>query len=169
LKKAMRNASVPDRVKLAVDPTMIRHLPVPEVLRVVAEVGFEHVELSPRLDFLPPSRGRRASRDATAQIASAARDSGVGIASLFVVYPWATPDEERRAAAVRYLAQACEVAVELGCERLNTEPTGDPRRPLESEFDDVMTVTVFAWEDRAIDSFRANLEAVRRHLAAAAA
>jgi myo-inositol catabolism protein IolH len=293
LKKAMRNASVPDRVKLAVDPTMIRHLPVPEVLRVVAEVGFEHVELSPRLDFLPPSRGRRASRDATAQIASAALDSGVGIASLFVVYPWASPDEERRAAAVRYLAQACEVAVELGCERLNTELTGDPRRPLESEaafwrsiedvvplldrhgltlavephpydfiedgnqavdlvrgvrsdrlrylycaphtftmgghmsamieysadvlahvhvadtfrpqrtivnppgdwrihqhldvgqgevdwgeffatlhrveFDDVMTVTVFAWEDRAIDSFRANLEAVRRHLAAAAA
>jgi hypothetical protein len=28
---------------------------------------------------------------------------------------------------------------------------------------------VFAWEDRALDSFRANLEAVRRHLAAASA
>ena len=36
-------------------------------------------------------------------------------------------------------------------------------------FDDVMTVTVFAWEDRALDSFRANLEAVRRYLAAATA
>ncbi len=30
-----------------------------------------------------------------------------------------------------------------------------------------MTVTVFAWEDRAIDSFRANLAAVKRHLAVA--
>ena len=280
-------------MKLAVDPTMIRNLSVPDVLRVVAEVGFEHVELSPRLDVLPPSRGRRASREATERIAAASRETGVGIASLFVVYPWASPDEHRRAAAVRYLAQACEVAVELGCERLNTELTGDPRRPLESEaafwrsieevvpvlerhgltlavephpydfiedgnqavdlvrgvrsdrlrylfcaphtftmgghmgamieysadvlahvhvadtfrpqrtivnppgdwrihqhldvgqgeldwteffaalrrvgFDDVMTVTVFAWEDRALDSFRANLEAVRRYLAAATA
>ena len=282
-----------DHMKLAVDPTMIRDLSVPDVLRVVAEVGFEHVELSPRLDVLPSSRGRRASREAIERIAAASRETGVGIASLFIVYPWASPDEHQRAAAVRYLAQACEVAVELGCERLNTELTGDPRRPLESEasfwrsieeivpvlerhgltlavephpydfiedgnqavdlvrgvrsdrlrylycaphtftmggdmgamieysadvlahvhvadtfrpqrtivnppgdwrihqhldvgqgeldwteffaalrsvgFDDVMTVTVFAWEDRALDSFRANLEAVRRYLAAATA
>jgi myo-inositol catabolism protein IolH len=34
-------------------------------------------------------------------------------------------------------------------------------------FDDVMTVTVFAWDDRALDSFRSNLESVRRHLSAA--
>ena len=278
-------------MKLAVDPTMIRHLPVQEVLRAVGEIGFEHVELSPRLDVLPPSRGRRVSLAATGRIAAAARETGVGIASLFVVYPWASPDEAQRAAAVRYLEQACEVAVELGCDRLNTELTGDPRRPLESEaafwrsveqvvpvlerhgltlavephpydfiedgdqaadlirgvrsdrirylycaphtftmggemsamieysadvlahvhvadtfrpgrtivnppgdwrihqhldvgqgevdwpaffaalrkvgFDDVMTVTVFAWEDRALDSFRSNLESVRRHLAAA--
>jgi myo-inositol catabolism protein IolH len=284
---------VPDRVKLAVDPTMIRHLPVQEVLRAVAEVGFEHVELSPRLDVLPSSRGRRVSRDGTARIAAASRATGVGIASLFVVYPWASPDEDRRAAAVRYLAQACEVAVELECERLNTELTGDPTRPLESEdafwrsiedvvplldrygltlavephpydfiedgdqavdlvrgvrsdrlrylycaphtftmggdmsamieysadvlahvhvadtfkprrtivnppgdwrihqhldvgqgevewpeffaalrrvgFDDVMTVTVFAWEDRALDSFRSNLESVRGYLDATGA
>jgi myo-inositol catabolism protein IolH len=278
-------------MKLAVDPTMIRHLPVQEVLRAVGEIGFEYVELSPRLDVLPPSRGRRVSLEATARIAAASRETGVGVASLFVVYPWASPDESQRAAAVRYLEQACEVAVELGCERLNTELTGDPRRPLESEaafwrsiddvvpvlerhgltlavephpydfiedgdqaadlvrgvrsdrlrylycaphtftmggemsamieyssdvlahvhvadtfrpgrtivnppgdwrihqhldvgqgevdwpgffaalhkvgFDDVMTVTVFAWEDRALDSFRSNLESVQRHLGAA--
>jgi myo-inositol catabolism protein IolH len=278
-------------MKLAVDPTMIRHLPVQDVLRAVGEIGFEYVELSPRLDVLPPSRGRRVSLEATARIAAASRETGVGIASLFVVYPWASPDEGQRTAAVRYLEQACEVAVELGCERLNTELTGDPRRPLESEaafwrsvedvvpalerhgltlavephpydfiedgdqaadlirgvrsdrlrylycaphtftmggemsamieysadvlahvhvadtfrpgrtivnppgdwrihqhldvgqgevdwpaffaalhkvgFDDVMTVTVFAWEDRALDSFRSNLESVQRHLGAA--
>ena len=45
-------------MKLAVDPTMIRHLPVQEVLRTVAEIGFEYVELSPRLDILPPSSRR---------------------------------------------------------------------------------------------------------------
>ncbi len=278
-------------MKLAVDPTMIRHLPVQEVLRAVGEIGYEYVELSPRLDVLPPSRGRRVSLEATARIAAASRETGVGVASMFVVYPWASPEEGQRAAAVRYLEQACEVAVELGCERLNTELTGDPRRPLESEaafwrsvedvvpvlerhgltlavephpydfiedgdqaadlirgvrsdrlrylycaphtftmggemsamieysadvlahvhvadtfrpgrtivnppgdwrihqhldvgqgevdwpaffaalhtvgFDDVMTVTVFAWEDRALDSFRSNLESVRRHLEAA--
>ena len=120
-------------MKLAVDPTMIRHLPVQEVLRAVGEIGYEYVELSPRLDVLPPSRGRRVSLEATARIAAASRETGVGVASLFVVYPWASPEEGQRAAAVRYLEQACEVAVELGCERLNTELTGDPRRPLESE------------------------------------
>jgi myo-inositol catabolism protein IolH len=120
-------------VKLAVDPTMLRDLPMPEVFRVVADVGFEHIELPPRLDVLPPRRGRRVSRDAVARIASASRDTGVGIASLFVVYPWASPDEVERQAAVRYLEQAFEVAVELGCERLNTELTGDPRDPFASE------------------------------------
>ena len=34
-------------------------------------------------------------------------------------------------------------------------------------FDDVLTVTVFAWEDRALDSFRSNLESVQRYLGAA--
>src|SRR6478735_10954841 len=105
-------------MKLAVDPTMLRHLPVPDVLRTVADVGFEHVELAPRLDVLPSGRGRRVSRDGAARIAAAARETGVGIASLFVVYPWASPDEAERSAAVRYLRQACELAVELGCERL---------------------------------------------------
>ena len=107
-------------MKLAVDPTMIRHLPVQEVLRAVGEIGYEYVELSPRLDVLPPSRGRRVSLEATARIAAASRETGVGVASLFVVYPWASPEEGQRAAAVRYLEQACEVAVELGCDRLNT-------------------------------------------------
>ena len=113
-------------MKLAVDPTMIRHLPVQEVLRAVGEIGYEYVELSPRLDVLPPSRGRRVSLEATARIAAASRETGVGVASLFVVYPWASPEEGQRAAAVRYLEQACEVAVELGCGFVARGYAGDP-------------------------------------------
>jgi myo-inositol catabolism protein IolH len=120
-------------VKLAVDPTMIRDLELPQVLRVVGEIGYRYVELAPRLDFLPSGRGRRASREAVAQLRQAVVETGVEVASLFVVHPWASADEREREAAVRYLEQACEVAVELGCERLNTELTGDPQQPLACE------------------------------------
>jgi myo-inositol catabolism protein IolH len=120
-------------MKLAVDPTMLRTLAMPDVFGAVADSGFEWIELPPRADVLPSRRGRRVSRDDVARIAAASRETGVGIASLFVVYPWASPDEDERTAAVRYLEQAFEVAVELGCERLNTELTGDPRRPFASE------------------------------------
>src|SRR4051812_30649707 len=117
---------VPPRMKLAVDPSMLGATPLPRVLEVVAEVGYRHVELPPRADLLPSGCGRRVGALSIDALRRAVRATGVEVASLFVVSPWASPDEAERAAAVRYLEQACEVAVELGCPRLNTELTGDP-------------------------------------------
>ena len=40
-------------MKIALDPHMHRHLPLPELCRKTAELGFEYIELSPRDDFTP--------------------------------------------------------------------------------------------------------------------
>src|SRR3954454_24720399 len=39
-------------MKIALDPYMHRHVPLLELPRFVAELGYEYVELSPRADFL---------------------------------------------------------------------------------------------------------------------
>jgi len=40
-------------MKLALDPYMFRRLPLPQMVRTVADIGYEYIELSPRADFLP--------------------------------------------------------------------------------------------------------------------
>jgi sugar phosphate isomerase/epimerase len=58
-------------MKIALDPYMHRHLPLVELPRLPAELGYEYLELSPRSDFLdwpPPtstSRPRRSPRPST--------------------------------------------------------------------------------------------------------
>ncbi len=39
-------------MKIALDPYMHRHVPLLELPRFVAELGYEYIELSPRADFL---------------------------------------------------------------------------------------------------------------------
>ena len=41
------------KMKIALDPYMYRHLPIPKMVDKVAELGYEYIELSPREDFLP--------------------------------------------------------------------------------------------------------------------
>ncbi|MEW9674445.1 sugar phosphate isomerase/epimerase, partial [Ammoniphilus sp. 3BR4] len=35
-------------MKIALDPYMYRHLPIPQMVEKAAELGFEYIELSPR-------------------------------------------------------------------------------------------------------------------------
>ena len=42
-----------DRMKIALDPYMFRHVPLLELPALVAELGYEYIELSPRPDFIP--------------------------------------------------------------------------------------------------------------------
>ena len=46
-------AAAGDDVKLALDPYMLRSVPLLELPGVVADLGYEHIELSPREDFTP--------------------------------------------------------------------------------------------------------------------
>ena len=49
-------------MKIALDPYMFRRVPLTELPGLVAELGYEYIELSPREDFLPffvhPRAGR---------------------------------------------------------------------------------------------------------------
>ena len=55
-------------MKIALDPYMHRHVPLLELPRFVAELGYDYLELSPRADFLDwwvralSARRRRAKR-----------------------------------------------------------------------------------------------------------
>jgi len=116
-------------MKLALDPTMIRDRPIADVIRAVAEAGYRHVEWSPRDDFLPSGRGGRTSPRQVQELSRIADEAGVEIASLGVFYQWSSSDPDIRAASVRYLRRAIEIAAELDCPQINTELKGDATQP----------------------------------------
>src|SRR5581483_7950853 len=120
-------------MKIAIDPYMFRALPIPEMVRTVAELGYEYIELSPREDFLPFFVHPRADDDRVAELKRALDVTGVRLSSLLPLYRWSGPDEEERRAAVRYWKRAIQIAVELGCPLMNSEFNGRPERAAESE------------------------------------
>lgn len=120
-------------MKIAVDPYMLRSVPLLELPALVAELGYEHIELSPRPDFIPFFTHPRAG---TAQIAAFKRElsgAGVSVASVLPLYKWAGPGEEVRQAAVRYWRRAIQITVDLGCEVMNSEFNGRPEAAEASE------------------------------------
>jgi myo-inositol catabolism protein IolH len=119
-------------MKLALDPVLLQALPAEAMLRSVAEAGFRYVELSPRGDLLAHGEHRRPSAETISEFVQASVRTGVEVASLFLVQPWASSDEERRRAAVAALQTGIETALALGCNRINTELTGDPATPEQS-------------------------------------
>lgn len=120
-------------MKLAIDPYMFRHLPIGEMVRTVADLGYEYIELSPRDDFMPFFLHPRADRARVAELKTALRETGVRLSSLLPLYRWSGPDEAERLAAVRYWKRAIEIAVELDCAVMNSEFNGRPERAAESE------------------------------------
>ena len=50
-------------MKLALDPYMLRSTPLLELPGVVADLGYEYIELSPREDFTPFFLHPRANKD----------------------------------------------------------------------------------------------------------
>ncbi|MFC7344747.1 sugar phosphate isomerase/epimerase family protein [Saccharopolyspora griseoalba] len=120
-------------MKIAIDPHMFRALPIREMVRTVADIGYEHIELSPRDDFMPFFVHPRADDDRVAELKSALDETGVRLASVLPLYRWSGPDEDERQAAVRYWKRMIEVTAELGCTQMNSEFNGRPERPAESE------------------------------------
>jgi myo-inositol catabolism protein IolH len=120
-------------VKLAVDPYMLRNTPLLELPALVAELGYQHIELSPRADFLPFFVHPRAGRDQIAAFRRELRAAGVEIASVLPLYRWSGPDEDVRRAAVRYWRRAIQITVDLGCDVMNSEFNGRPEQAEASE------------------------------------
>jgi myo-inositol catabolism protein IolH len=120
-------------VKLAVDPYMLRKTPLLELPALVAELGYRHIELSPREDFLPFFVHPRADRATIAAFRKELAGAGVEIASVLPLYKWSGPDEDERQAAVRYWRRAIQITVDLGCGVMNSEFNGRPEQAAASE------------------------------------
>jgi myo-inositol catabolism protein IolH len=120
-------------VKLALDPYMFRTTPLTELPGLVADLGYEYIELSPRDDFTPFFLHARAN-DATVRSFKQALDAaGVKVVSHLPLYRWSGPDEDERQAAVRYWKRAIELTAELGCDVMNSEFNGRPEAASRSE------------------------------------
>ena len=108
-------------MKIALDPYMHRHLPLTELPRLAADLGYEYLELSPRADFLDWWVHPRAFPERIQAFKASLRDHGVKLASLLPMYRWASPNEDERKIAVGYWKKAIEIAVEMGCDTMNSE------------------------------------------------
>ena len=120
-------------MKISLDPYMFRQLPIGQMVRTVADIGYEYIELSPRDDFMPFFGHPRADRARVAELKMALRETGMQLSSLLPLYRWSGPDEDERQAAVRYWKRAIEIAVELDCAVMNSEFNGRPERAAQSE------------------------------------
>ena len=109
-------------MKLALDPTMFfRSMPLLDIPGLVADLGYEYLEMAPHEEFLPFFKHPRADRAKVAAFRAAVDAAGVQIASLLPLYRWSGPDEDERQAAVRYWKRAIELTVELDCRVMNSE------------------------------------------------
>lgn len=105
---------------------MMRGLPLAEMVRTVANIGYRYIELSPREDFMPFFLRPRADREKIAELKAALRDSGVALSSLLPLYKWSSTDADERHAAVSNWKRVLEIAVELECPLMNSEFNGRP-------------------------------------------
>jgi myo-inositol catabolism protein IolH len=120
-------------VKIALDPYMLRTVPLLELPRVVADLGYRHIELSPRDDFMPFFLHPRASSADVAAFKRELAAAEVSVASVLPLYKWSGPDEDERQAAVRYWKRAIEITVDLGVQVMNSEFNGRPEASAASE------------------------------------
>lgn len=121
-------------MKIAQDPTPFHHdHELLELPRVVADLGYEWIQLTPHPALFPFYRPPRADDQLVKELKKACGDAGVGIASVLPVQRWSGPDEWAREAAVRSWKRIVEVTVDLGCSVIGTEFSGRPERAEESE------------------------------------
>lgn len=121
-------------MKIALDPTPFHHdFSLLELPRVVADLGYDYLQLTPHVDMIPFFNHPKADDDLVAKFKKACKDAGVGIASVLPVLRWSGPDEDAREAAVRYWKRAIQITVDLGVNVMNTEFSGRPEKAEESE------------------------------------
>ncbi|MEW1707304.1 sugar phosphate isomerase/epimerase family protein [Microbacterium sp. NPDC089190] len=121
-------------VRIALDPTPYHHThALLEFPDVAARLGFEHMQLTPHVDFAPFFRYPKADDDLVATLKKKAADAGVKIPALLPVQRISSPDEHLRVAAVRNFTRVIQLAVEMEVPVINTEFSGRPELPEESE------------------------------------
>src|ERR1700712_5268000 len=143
-------------MRIALEPYMIRHIPLLELPGVVADLGYEWIELSPREDFLPFFRHPRVDLATVRQFKRELDAAGVGVSTVLPLYRWAGPDEDERQAAVRNWKRAIDITSELGVARMVSEFNGRPEAVSKSEnqFFKSMEELLPLFASRGIDSPR---------------
>ncbi|MFL4557055.1 sugar phosphate isomerase/epimerase family protein [Yersinia kristensenii] len=116
-------------MKIAFDVDVIKDLGITNMVRQVAEWGYNYIEQSPHPQLNPFYKHPKAGREVVAEYKRALKETGVEISSFIVVYRWAGPLEARRQAAVTNWKRMIEIAVEMGVSVINTELSGDPNEP----------------------------------------
>ena len=120
--------------KIALDPHMYHGtMSVADELRHAADLGYSYLELSPRADWFFWQRYPKADDALIAETKKAAAETGVQIVTLVPVFNWSSPDEQERQAQVRNWRRLLQIANDLECPLVNSEFSGDPNRPLQSE------------------------------------
>lgn len=121
-------------MKIALDPTPFHHShSLLEFPQLAADLGYQYLQLTPHADFIPFFAHPKADDGLVTKLNKACADAGVEIASVLPVLRWSSPDEATRAAAVRKWKRAIQLTVDLGVRTMNTEFSGRPERPEESE------------------------------------
>ena len=121
-------------MKLALDPQMFfSSSSVYELPDIVASIGYDWMELSPKADFVPFFKYPRIDDAGVKRLKKLASDAGVGIASVLPVLRWSGPDEDQRSAAVRAWKRVIQITVDLGVDVINSEFNGRPESPETAE------------------------------------
>jgi myo-inositol catabolism protein IolH len=120
-------------MKIALDPYMLRAVPLLELPRLVSDLGYRYLELSPRDDFLPFFLHPRVDKATVAAFRRELAAAEVEVASVLPLYRWSGPDSDVRQAAVRYWKRAIEITVDLGVTVMNSEFNGRPEAAAQSE------------------------------------
>lgn len=121
-------------MKLAYDPTPLHHThKLLDFAAATADLGFEHMQLTPHPDFATHFRYPKMDRDLIARFARSVDAAGITVPALLPVQRIAWPDEAKREAAVRNFLRVIEIAVDLGVNTINTEFSGRPESFEESE------------------------------------
>jgi myo-inositol catabolism protein IolH len=98
-----------------------------ELPALVAKLGYQWIELSPREDFTPFFTHPRVGDATVREFKQALHSAGVGVASVLPLYRWSGPEEDERRAAVRYWKRAIEIIADLGVDTMNSKFNGNPR------------------------------------------
>src|SRR4051794_41766435 len=107
-------------MRIALDPQMLRSTPLLELPDVVASMGYEWIELSPREDFIPFFKHPRVDLATVRAFRSNLADVCVGVTSLLPVMRCSGPGEVARQAAVRHSRQAPSFSGDFGVGTVQT-------------------------------------------------
>lgn len=120
-------------MKIVCDPFPLRDQSVDDYFRRPAEAGFKYIEFSQREDTWPYYTHPTANDDKVDEIKKALKKYDLELASCLPILRWSSPIESEREAAVRYWKRAIQITLELGCNQMNSEFSGRPELPEESE------------------------------------